>query len=109
MESPGSFMGGVVGFVPFLAYGVAEWIAWYRRRQSMERKLAYANLGCAAFIAFGVTTNIGESLTYSEQIPWSLLAIFASIGSAMIAYLTACGLLRLRWTRNSAFDANEQQ
>ncbi|MCS7465759.1 hypothetical protein NZK35_03600 [Stieleria sp. ICT_E10.1] len=104
MESPGSFFGGIIGFFPFLVYGFAEWIAWYRRRKSTERKLAYANLGCAAFAAFGVVTTIGEVLMEPEPVDWQFLTVFSLIGLCIIAYLAACGWMRLRWTRSTSVN-----
>jgi hypothetical protein len=61
-KSPGSFFGGIFGFLPILIYAIADWLAWYRNRPSVERILAYANLGCAAFLTVGVVTNVGEAV-----------------------------------------------
>lgn len=98
MKSPGAFFGGVLGFLPVLIYGIAEWLAWYRHRASIERKLAYANLGCAAFFTFGVVTTIGEVVLDDEPIAWRFLVVFTLIGSCIIGYLIGCGWCRLRWT-----------
>ncbi len=98
MESPGAFFGGIIGFLPFLVYGFAEWVAWYRKRKLTERNLGYANLGCAAFGAFVVVTTIGEFFVDADPIDWPFFTVFTLIGSCIIIYLLACGWLRLRWT-----------
>lgn len=109
MESPGSFFGGIIAFVPFLLYGIAEWVAWYRQRRSIDRKLAYANLGCAAFVAFGVVATIGEVFVDTEPIDWQFLVVFTLIGLCIIVYLLACGWMRFRWTRHTSAASLEDQ
>jgi hypothetical protein len=82
-------------------YGVCQWIVLYRRNSSVERKLAYVNLGCAGFVGFGVVTNIGEALIDEQPFNVSLMLWLAIIGGTVLAYLIACGSCRLRWTRES--------
>ena len=104
MESPGSFFGGILGFAPLLIYSLCEWLVLYRRRVTIERKLGFANLACAAFVVFGIVTNIGEALMDESPLDFTFLFWFAIIGGSIFAYLIACGWCRLRWTRvaNSA-------
>ena len=106
--TPFSFLGGIVGFCPILAYGICEWLAFYRRRVSIERKLGYANLGCAAFVGFGVVTNIGEALMADAPPGFLFFFWFLLIACAIIAYLVASGLCRLRWTRRRDLGSGRQ-
>ncbi len=99
MESPGSFLGGLFCLFPVLIYGTCEWIAFYRRNVSVERMLGYANLGCAAFVAFGTVTTIGESVFDRSSGNIEIVCVAALIGGGVFAYLVASGWCRLRWTR----------
>ena len=86
---------------PIAFYAFCEWLVLYRRRGSTERKLAIANLGCAAFAAFGLITNVGEAVMSDDPPGFQPLIWFTLIGVAITAYLVASGLCRLRWTRST--------
>lgn len=95
--SPFAFIGAVVGLPPLVVYTLSELVAYYRRNHSIERKLGYANLGCAIFVAFGVITDVGEALlTESQQVDVRFLSWFILIGLVIIAYLIFAGYMRLR-------------
>ena len=91
-------------FAPSLIYSLCEWLVLYRRRVTIERKLGFVNLACAAFVVFGIVTNVGEALMDEIPLDITFLFWFAVIGGSIVAYLISCGLCRLRWTRvaNSA-------
>lgn len=109
MESPYSFLGGIVLVGPCILYCAAEGMVWRRKRSSTERLLAYANLASAAFLMIGVVTTIGEFMTSDDPIPWGFLLTFSAIGIGLSAYVAVCGFMRLQWTRGPKDSTPEHQ
>ncbi|PHR90409.1 MAG: hypothetical protein COA78_35405 [Blastopirellula sp.] len=85
--------------VPFTIYALCEWIAVYRKDRVIERRLGWANLAFAAFVGFGLVTNVGEALMFDPDLDVIFLAWFALIGTTLVTYLAFSGWMRLRWTR----------
>lgn len=105
-ESAGSFVGGIVFCLPFAIYSFCEWLAFYRRQVSIERKLGYANLVCAAFMTFAVVANLVEVFLNHATPPVDFLLRFATLGGMIVSYLVTSGWCRLYWTRERViYDA----
>ena len=94
VQTPGSFLGGLAFFVPAGAFATAEWIAWFRKRRTVERMLGWLCLALAAFAAFGVVANAAEATTRGR---WPRgFGSFLSVGVLVAAYFVTCGIYRLR-------------
>lgn len=100
-ETPGAFFGSILGLLPFSIYGWSEWCVLYHLQSSKERILGYWNLGAAAFVAFGIVTNVGEVLMDDGPLDVQFLFGFTLIGGSIAAYLAVCGWSRLKWTRSA--------
>lgn len=87
--------------LPFTVYGWAEWYVLYHLHESKERTLAYWNLGAAAFVTFGIVTNVGEALMDDGPLDLQFMFWFTLIGISIAAYLAACGWRRLKWARST--------
>lgn len=96
MESPASFMGGIIFFVPTAVFAAAEWLAWYRERWDVLHALAVTCCLLGGFAVFGVVVNVAEAIWegWPGGFGW-----FVVIGLAIAGYFFACGILRLRSLR----------
>ena len=101
-ESPFQFLGAIMSSLPVILYAVCEWLAFYHRKHSVERKLGYVNLGFAALAGFAVVTTIGEVIMSDEPTSLQFLFWFTLIGCVITAHLALSGWCRLQWTAGSS-------
>jgi hypothetical protein len=103
-DSPIAYAGIIFAVCPF-AYGSAELLAFIRADYAAERWLGILNMWSAAFATFALITNVGEGLRYGPA--WSVQSWceFVAVFGVIIAYLTACGLYRLRRTHRLAVSS----
>jgi hypothetical protein len=94
-DNPFAFIGGTLFVLPIAFYAIAEWVCWYRKRDWLFRPLGILNLLLAAFLLFGLVTNVGGAFMADEPIePWFFMNFV--LGSALVVgYLTWCGLRRV--------------
>jgi len=101
-ESPGAYLGGWMFLVVGTCYAVMELRAMSRRDPKRQRRLGILNLGGAGLAAFGFASNVGEAIVYGDSNPLKFWLIFAAICGTIIAYLTFCGVYRIRRARATA-------
>ena len=98
-ESPYQFLGGVALAVPFSAYAFCEWLAFYRKRESLARRLAVSN---AVFAAVAGLCLFGGAAEFLEEGPHNVagLLFFGSVAVVVTGYLGFMAWTRLRWVRD---------
>jgi hypothetical protein len=95
-DNPFAFIGGLVFALPSTCYAIAEWMCWYRRRHWLFRSLGILNLLFAAFVAFGLITNLGEALLANEPVNPLFILLFGLGFTVFAGYLRWCGWRRIR-------------
>jgi Kef-type K+ transport system membrane component KefB len=88
---------GINAGMAIAIYAAAECLVLFRGNRRVERRLGIANLGCAAFIAFAIVSNIAEAVfSGSNSGEFSFWFWFLLFGALAFGYLLICGIHRLR-------------
>lgn len=93
--SPTELLGSILFLTPFSLFSFAEWVAFYRKRGRIERRLGFVMLGCAGFVLFGVAANVWEAIASRSENLREFLVWFVGIGMATCAYCASCGAYRV--------------
>jgi hypothetical protein len=101
-ESPYSFLGGIMLFPFAVAFAIAEWAAWYRRRPEVEKLLGVFYLCLCGFSAFAVAGNVAKALqaSWSGDSDWLVV-----IGFVIASYFGICGGWRV-WCRREVHKSD---
>ena len=84
--------------IPIFGYGGCEWLAFYRDKRNIERKLGIGNVTMAVFFAFGLLAGVGEALMSGKPQDAEYVIGFIAAFSVIAAYLFWCGKCRMRWS-----------
>ena len=95
-------VGSVLFIVPAIGYAVCEWLAFYRGQRVIERRLGYANLALAASVTVMVITGVGEAMTKDDPLEMRSLVEAVLRDGTVVAYLTASGWHRVKWTTGNS-------